>query len=194
MTRGGRDAHSAGSRRTEVQVWPSVRRGIVLGMALLLGGIAALIGVVPAATGATALTVLTGSMAPALPAGSVVVVRPAVAEEVRVGDVITYHPRPGEPAVVTHRVLGVISGSDGRVAFLTKGDANAAADPVPVVEEQVAGVAWYSVPFVGTLRVALDPHLAWLRPVLGAALVIAGALLMARRRLSRTTVRVQPTG
>jgi signal peptidase len=175
---GGNPADTAATGRG---VWRSVRQGLLLGVALLLAGLAALVVVVPALTGATALTVLTGSMDPALPAGSIVVVRPMTPADVRVGDVITYFPRAGEDALLTHRVAGVTSGSDGRISFVTKGDANDAADPVPVTEEQVAGAVWYSVPFVGALRAAVDPHLGWLRPFLGAVLVVAGSLLMARR-------------
>ena len=174
-----------------IRLWPSIRRGLLLGAALLTAGLAALLVVVPALTGATALTVLTGSMDPTLPAGTVIVVRPAAAEDVRVGDVITFHPRPEDPAVVTHRVVGVTSGSDGRIAFVTKGDANDATDAAQVVEEQVVGTVWYSLPLVGTIRVALDPHLPWLRPFVGTILVFAGVLLMARRWVRIRSLRRQ---
>ena len=178
----------ARSPLADVRVWPSIRRGLLLGVALLAIGLAALLTVVPTLTGARALTVLTGSMDPALPAGSVVVVRPVAPELVRVGDVITFHPRPDDPAVVTHRVVGVTSGSDGRVGFVTKGDANDAPDAAQVLQEQVVGTVWYSLPVVGTVRMALDPHLAWLRPFVGTLLVLAGVLLMARRWLPATVV------
>jgi len=62
---------------------------------------------VPRVAGATPYTVLTGSMSPAYPPGTLVVVRPVDLADVRVGDVVTYQLRSGEPAVATHRVVGV---------------------------------------------------------------------------------------
>ena len=69
--------------------------------------------VVPRLAGATPYTVLTGSMTPAYPPGSLVVVRPVEPNEVRIGDVVTYQLRSGEPAVATHRVVGVGWSADG---------------------------------------------------------------------------------
>jgi signal peptidase len=106
---------------------------------------------VPALTGATALTVLSGSMEPALPVGSTVVVRPKPVAEIVVGDVITFTDRDdatGESRVVTHRVIGVESGP----RFRTKGDANDAPDPGAVEAADVQGVQWYVVPLVGLVR------------------------------------------
>jgi signal peptidase I len=64
--------------------------------------------------------VLTGSMAPGIPVGTLVAVTPA--SSVHVGEVIMFVP-PGAARPVLHRVVSV----DGGVR--TKGDANAAADP-----------------------------------------------------------------
>ena len=81
--------------------------------------------VVPRLAGATPSTVLTGSMAPAHPAGSLVVVRPVDIDEVRTGDVITYQLCSGELAVATQ-------------VLTTRGDATSVADAQPVREVWLA--------------------------------------------------------
>lgn len=125
----------------------SVVVGVVM-VALL--ALAAAVVAVPALLGATPLTVLTGSMEPALSPGDVVVVRPVDPAQVRVGDVVTFQPVSGDPALVTHRVVGVTWGGERVAGFTTRGDANGASDD-PIVPGQVQGRVVYSVPFVGHL-------------------------------------------
>ena len=74
------------------------------------------------------LTVLSGSMTPRIPVGSVVVVTPESPTKVQVGQVVTYQIPVLDHHVISHRVVKVISGGDHPV-LQTKGDANAAPDP-----------------------------------------------------------------
>jgi signal peptidase len=105
--------------------------------------------VVPRVAGGTAYVIETGSMRPDLPPGTLAVVRPGDPTDVAVGDVITYQPRSGDPAVVTHRVETVgYDGADG-VRWQTKGDTNDLADPDWVVPAQLRGEVWYAVPYLG---------------------------------------------
>lgn len=97
--------------------------------------------------------VRSGSMAPAIATGALVVVQPLQPREVRVGDVITYR-RPEEPDItITHRVVEVLLPAEAGAppAFRTRGDANQAIDPWEV---QLQGIAWrvsFSVPLAGHL-------------------------------------------
>jgi signal peptidase len=116
-------------------------------LVLLLGVAVAVIGL-PTVVGGTAMTVLTQSMEPGLPPGTLVVMRPTPVEEIRVGDVMTYQIRSGESAVVSHRVVSKTY-ADGELTFVTKGDNNDAVDPDPVREVQVRGTLWYSLPLLG---------------------------------------------
>lgn len=111
---------------------------------------------VPRLAGATPYTVLTGSMSPGLPAGSLVVVRPVAPDAVGVGAVITYQLESGEPAVATHRVVAVETAINGDLAFVTQGDANEVADAEPVRPVQVKGERWYSVPYLGHVNTLLS--------------------------------------
>ncbi|WP_084255114.1 signal peptidase I [Nocardioides sp. J54] len=110
---------------------------------------------IPRIAGGTPYTVLTGSMEPDLPPGTLVVVRSVDPEEVALGDVITFQLESGEPTVATHRVVAVGTRLDGEQVFTTQGDANGTPDRNPVRAVQVQGRLWYSVPYLGHLNSVL---------------------------------------
>lgn len=111
---------------------------------------------IPRIAGATPYTVLTSSMEPKYPAGTLVVVRPTPVEDIGVGTVITYQLESGRQAVVTHRVVSVAYGSDGEPVFTTKGDASDGADLEPVIPVQIKGTLWYAVPKLGWMSNVMD--------------------------------------
>ncbi len=123
-----------------------------------------------------------------MPPGTMVVVRPKPADQVRVGDVVTYQLRSGEPEVVTHRVVAVGMDGAGRRVFRTQGDADDTPDPAWVRSVQLKGVRWYAVPQLGRVTNVLDgtERQAALTLVVGALLAYAafmfGADLRDRRR------------
>ncbi|GAC1602207.1 MAG: hypothetical protein NVS3B21_30240 [Acidimicrobiales bacterium] len=97
------------------------RAAIVFAMAALVG-----LGLGPFTGRYRVLTVLSGSMRPTLPIGSIVLSTPEPLNAVRVGQIISFRaPTPGGP-VETHRVIEVVTGGD-HPAVRTQGDAN----PVP---------------------------------------------------------------
>ncbi len=119
---------------------------------LVMGLVVAVLGltvVLPKISGATAYTILTGSMRPGMPPGTVVVDRQIPVDQIKIGDVVTYQITSGQPAVVTHRVQSIGYALDGTRTFITRGDANDSADHLPVTAAQIRGVRWYSVPYVG---------------------------------------------
>ena len=119
-------------------------------MVILVSGAALLLGVlVPRFAGATPYTVRSDSMTPALRPGSLVVVRPVDPQDIRIGTVVTFQIRSGEPGVATHRVVGIGTTVGGDRMYRTKGDANEVADVEPVRDVQIRGRTWYSVPYLG---------------------------------------------
>lgn len=89
-----------------------------------------------------------GSMEPAIATGSAAVVQPVNAQNIAVGDVISFAP-PSAPAAATiHRVVDVIA-EDGALLFRTQGDANNAPDPYLVPAQNVKGRVMLAVPYVG---------------------------------------------
>lgn len=129
---------------------------------------------VPKASDARPLTVLSGSMSGTYEVGDVVIVRPVDTRELGIGDVITFQARSDDPTLVTHRIVGMAYGSEG-TQFVTRGDANGSADPSPVRPEQVRGEVWYSVPLVGYASVWMAGDLARLAvDLLAVALLVYG--------------------
>jgi signal peptidase I len=81
--------------------------------------------------GAKLLSVQSGSMAPALHKGDLVVVRPVPKGQLAVGDVVTFINPANSKQTITHRVAALPADKSGMI--VAKGDANAAPDkPVPV--------------------------------------------------------------
>jgi len=126
-------------------------RLVLLALLAVVAGGAFLVVVLPRATHGSAMTVLTGSMTPTIPVGSVVLVRPVDPGTLRVGDVATYQPKAGKAEFITHRVLKIDS-STTPTTFTFKGDANRGADIAPVSAEQIRGKVWFHVPYLGAIR------------------------------------------
>lgn len=171
--------------------------GQVISWLVILGVVAVLAAavVVPRLAGAAPYTVLTGSMKPSYPPGTLVVVKPLPFDEIVVGDVITYQLESGKATVVTHRVTEVNARLDGKTVLTTQGDANNAADPERVEAVQVRGRLWYSVPYLGYVNNALSGgqrQTAVL--VVSVALVGYAAFMFVGAIRERRRSRTQPVG
>lgn len=158
-------------------------------------GIAGALAVVPAVSSARTLTVLSGSMSPSIPIGSVVVVRPVDPKSVSVGDVVTYattNPLSGANELVTHRVAAVGNGR-AEPAFITKGDANRVADDRVVDASQLRGRVWYHVPWAGSIRDAVFTRTGAMYGT-AAALLLVGLVLLRGigRSVTADTEREEP--
>lgn len=111
---------------------------LILGVLIVAG---------PIVLGFKPVVVLTGSMEPAYPVGSVIYYKQAAYEDIKVGDAITYQITDDAKSVVTHRV---VQKEQGTQAFITKGDANATPDVNPIPYKNVRGkVIPYHLPVVG---------------------------------------------
>src|SRR5699024_1872064 len=130
----------------------------IAGIAVAVG---AAVGIVAtmlfAALGLTPRIVVSGSMEPGLPIGSVVVSERVDATAVALGDVVTTDRFNG-PGTVTHRVVDIAPSSDVTVLTL-KGDANGGVDREPYEVREV-GVMRLAIPYVGL------PQL-WVQDLLG---------------------------
>ncbi len=102
----------------------------------------------PRVMGYQIYSVVTGSMEPEIPVGSIVYVKAVVPEELQEKDVIAFYGGKDANAIITHRVVNnnVISGQ-----ITTKGDANKTEDMNPVAYEDVIGVVKYTLPKAGEL-------------------------------------------
>ncbi|MEW6474595.1 MAG: signal peptidase I [Actinomycetota bacterium] len=106
-----------------------------------------------------AFYVRTGSMAPAIPVGGLVIATRAAAADLRPGDVIVFQ-RPDQPGtMVVHRIDAVQQRASGRV-FITRGDANAGPDGWEVPASGDGWRAVYSIPRAGFVVGWLDAALS----------------------------------
>lgn len=159
-------------------------RVLVWLLLLAVGAILALAVVVPRVAGATPYTILTGSMRPHMPPGTLVVVRPTPVSQVKVGRVVTYQLTSGEPTVVTHRVVAQAFDGAGHELFQTKGDANPTPDPAWVRPVQIKGARWYAVPYLGYVSELLTGHQRQIGvyAVAGGCFLYAGVLFLGAMR------------
>ena len=92
------------------------------------------------------LSVLSGSMDPAIHTGSIVVVKPV--STYKIGDIITFGPNTKTQVPTTHRIydMKVI---EGKLQYITKGDANNAPDQKVVLKEEILGKVLLDIPYLG---------------------------------------------
>lgn len=127
--------------------------------------------VIPRIIGAVPLAVLTSSMEPTLPPGTLVISQPTDPASLAVGDVVTFQPLSDDPMLVTHRIVGMGLQADGGVTFTTRGDNNGI-DDEPIIGDQVMGKVIYSVPFVGyATSLFSNTERGWLVVVIGSLLI-----------------------
>ncbi len=118
----------------------------ILGTLILVAAILTVLPVtVPRLLGYEIYNVLSGSMEPEIPVGSVVYVKSADPAEIREDDIIAFNERG---SVVTHRVKQnrVVEGE-----FVTKGDANEAEDLWTVDYDDLIGKVSFHAPVLGSL-------------------------------------------
>ena len=93
-------------------------------------------------------TVVSGSMEPAIPTGSLVYVKTMDPTEVQEGDVIAFYSVQDGSSVITHRV---VTNSTVMGEFITKGDANEEKDRSPIPYNHFIGRVVKSIPKAGSL-------------------------------------------
>lgn len=122
-------------------------------------------------TGWKALSVPTGSMRPAIPPGSLVLVHRVSISSLKVGDVITYINPLNPKTTLSHRIVKEYLVNNKIPAFVTKGDSNKTTD-VPVTEGSVVGKVVWHIPNVGNWLMEIKQPIVILPIIYVAALII----------------------
>jgi signal peptidase len=165
--------------------------GLGIGGALLLVvvALALILIIIPKIAGAIPLTVLTSSMEPKYPPGTLIYVLPVKSTDIHIGDVVTYQIESGNPAVISHRVIAINSPANGKRTFILKGDNNSAPDIAPVIPAQVKGRLWYSVPLMGWISSEVNgSKRSWILDIVAglffayAAYMVIGGIYSATRK------------
>lgn len=139
------------ARRAAPHAATRLRAGKLARLAGLIAGAGALVGVIASlalsALGVTPRIVISGSMEPGLPIGTIVLTERVDVAEVSVGDVVTTERFNG-PGTVTHRVVDMSHGEAEATLLTLKGDANAGVDREPYAVTDV-GILRLAIPYVG---------------------------------------------
>jgi signal peptidase len=91
--------------------------------------------------------IMTGSMNPTIPVGSIVIIKKVNPEDVDVGDIIAFK---GSESTILHRVIDKVV-EEETFYFRTKGDANDVPDPWIVKPEDIRGALMFTIPYYGYL-------------------------------------------
>lgn len=118
---------------------------VFIGLILLCGLLVAF-SLLPVKDNYKLYAVMSGSMTPKLPVGSLVVVKPKATY--KIGDVITFTSGASNKDKTTHRIYA-ITNSEGQQQYTTKGDANNAPDEKPVSRGQILGKQFIMLPYMG---------------------------------------------
>jgi signal peptidase I len=102
----------------------------------------------PLAVGDRSFVVKSGSMAPAIETGDVVVVDPVSPGSVEVGEIVTFDNPDGSGRLMSHRVRAIEETPED-VRFTTQGDANTADERWTIAEDGTLGRVLYRVPKLG---------------------------------------------
>lgn len=117
---------------------------LILIILLILAGILFL----PRLAGCQEFAVLSGSMEPTIPVGSLVCDKKPDVSALKVGDIVTY--QLSGDTLVTHRIIEI---DDFSQNVTTQGDANNVADGSPVPYSNIIGVYAFHVPYLGYLSI-----------------------------------------
>lgn len=152
------------------------------GFASLLAGVIGLF-LLPRLLGWQLQVVLSGSMAPSLPAGSISFVEPVDPQSIGVGDVLVFQ-LPRDPSQqVSHRIVE-IRGEGEAQEFHTKGDANNAPDDYWVPAANVQGIVRWAIPYLGYVVPYVRSPIGYaILIVLPASMIILGEFQRIRASL-----------
>lgn len=154
----------------------------IIGTAMLLAVIAASLAItVPRLMGYQIYNIVSGSMEPEVPVGSVIYVGGTAPEDIQEGDIIAF--QSGE-SVIAHRVVEnhVVEGT-----FTTKGDANAEEDMQDVPYQDLVGRVERHYPMLGALMTVYSSKV-------GKAYIIAFAACGAMFNILASRIRVRRKG
>ncbi len=127
--------------RRVLKIIYSLLVAFIVVIALLL-----IVSVLPITGNYKIMTVISGSMAPAIKQGSVVIVKPM--SDYKIGEVITFGPYSKTKAPTSHRIYD-IKIEEGNPVYITKGDANNAPDTREIQKKDIVGKVLFNVPYFG---------------------------------------------
>ncbi|MBI2184441.1 MAG: signal peptidase I [Thaumarchaeota archaeon] len=149
--------------------------GLWIGFTLLMG------------TSTPLFVVSSGSMIPTLEVGDLIIVRSMAVNELKIGDIITFHSPLTPDRIIVHRILQVVQTKDGGAGFITKGDHNQAADGWIVDQNSYVGTVVLVIPKVGFVSSILSPPTNYVLIVLILGLIFLSEIYPSKEKQPKTT-------
>lgn len=146
----------------------------------------------PQVLGYSVFNVVTGSMEPAIKQNDMLLVKHSDPKSINKGDIISFYAYGGElkGSVNTHRVVDIVE-EGGKIAFITKGDANETEDASPVTGEALIGKVVWSSAFLGKLfRISSNP-LVFLLLIAAPLLLLLTINLIRAFKLARRSIEIE---
>ena len=127
----------------------------------------------PSVFGYSVMRVITDSMAPAVPEGSVMVVKNE--DKYEIGEIISFYS--SDPTILgkinSHRVSGVETDERGRILYTTRGDNNGTDDFYKVASSEIIGKMIYCSELLGVVvGLSVNPFIFFAIVVIPMLLVI----------------------
>ena len=142
------------------------------GLALAVCAFVAVLAVAVLSGSWEVLPVLSGSMAPGMPMGSIAIAQREPVRALKLHDVAIFHPPFSTRVIYIHRVIG-LQHEHGEVLVRTEGSANASPDPWTLrITSSSIFIVHYRIPDVGYIAL-------WVHSGIGRATVLTGAGLLA---------------
>lgn len=155
----------------------TIMQGFSYGLLGIALAAASIVVVIPKIAGAVPVTILSDSMAPYMPVGSLAIVQPnsplsrdeitaLTPDEIRavssyknlqLGAIVVYQPDRNNPTIIIHRLVKMSAHRGGVMEYTTKGDNNRVPDRDTVADYQIRGTVWYHLPPpIGTFNTWLN--------------------------------------
>lgn len=141
---------------------------------------------VPSVGGVLPLIVLTDSMYPKIESGDLIICNTAKAEDIRVGDVISFFDPAGNgTSIVTHRVVEILT-TDGSISFRTRGDNNNTDDKDLVPGDKLVGIYKSRIAGAGNVAMFMQSTTGLVVCVLLPIILLVGYDLIRRRAYDKS--------
>ena len=150
-----------------MKIYKTVYNLFFIGIAII--ALLLIVSIFPIAGNYKILVVQSGSMAPAIKTGSIVVVKPSKSYEV--GDVITFGEIGKGKVPISHRIYE-IKDNNGQKSYITKGDNNNSPDANAISEDKIIGKIILTVPYVGYAVATAKKPLGFLFIIVVPAVII----------------------
>ena len=135
---------------------------IILIFLVVIGGLL----LVPQLVGYKTFVIVSGSMEPNIPVGSLVYAKEVPFDEIQVDDIVSY--QISSSTTVTHRVAEI---NQDVQEVVTKGDANDVVDANPVSYSHIIGKVAFSIPILGSISL-------YMRSIIGVISIICLLIIL----------------